>query len=296
MDKNIGFIGLGTMGAPMAWNIYKTGYNLSVYNRSAEKTVRFSEAGIPVYDSPSTLAEHSEIIIIMVTDSEALKDVLLKDDGVINGLRPGATVINMSTVSISSTLGAAELVENADGQFLDVPVSGTKKPAEDGTLVILAGGGKSLITEMSSVLNAMGKQIIHCGVVGEATKMKLAINLLLGSMMQGFAEFLNFGTKQGLEINRMIETLEAGGLHAPFYAAKGALIESGNFEKNFPVNLMLKDLNLVMDASGDAGLPLPQTAATREMFSAARGAGFGDEDMAAVTKVLEKLTGREVQD
>lgn len=296
MDKPVGFIGLGTMGAPMAWNIHNAGYSLSVYNRSREKTEPFSDKGIPVYDSARDLAAHSEIVILMVTGPDAVKDVLLQEDGVLNGMEPGTIVINMSTISNEATLGAADLVESHDGRFLDVPVSGTKKPAQDGTLVILAGGEESLVQEMTPLLNTMGREVIYCGETGQATYMKLMINLLLGSMMQGLAESLTFGMKAGLAIDDMLHTIEAGGLSAPFFSAKGAAIRSDDFVKNFPVDLMLKDLNLVLDAGGKKGVALPQTASTREMFTAADAMGYGNEDMAAVIKVLEKITGIEVRD
>jgi len=296
MDKKVGFIGLGTMGAPMARNIKKAGYDLRVYNRSVEKTKPFHDENIPVHQTAKELAADSEIIILMVTGPTAVKDLLLQEDGVLNGMEPGTIVINMSTISNEATLGAADLVESHDGLFLDVPVSGTKKPAEDGTLVILAGGEESLVQEMTPLLNTMGKEVIYCGKTGQATNMKLMINLLLGSMMQGFAEALTFGKKVGLNIDNMLKTIESGGLHAPFYSAKGAAIRSDNFTKNFPVDLMLKDLNLVLDAGGKNGVALPQSASTREMFTAADAMGYGDEDMAAVIKVLEKITGIEVRD
>lgn len=296
MDKKVGFIGLGTMGAPMAWNVQKAGYDLRVYNRTAEKTKPFSDENIPVYHTAKELAADSEIIILMVTGPTAVKDLLLQEDGILNGIEPGTIVINMSTISNEATLGGADLVESHDGLFLDVPVSGTKKPAEDGTLVILAGGEESLVQEVTPLLNTMGKEVIYCGETGQATNMKLMINLLLGSMMQGFAEALTFGKKVGLNIDDMMKTIESGGLHAPFYSAKGAAIRSDNFAKNFPVDLMLKDLNLVLDAGGKNGVALPQTASTREMFTAADAMGYGDEDMAAVIKVLEKITGIEVRD
>ncbi|MCF7803879.1 MAG: NAD(P)-dependent oxidoreductase [Candidatus Marinimicrobia bacterium] len=296
MDKKIGFIGLGTMGAPMAKNIHSAGYELSVYNRSPEKTEPFRGLGVPVYGNPTELTEHSEVIFIMVTGPDALKDVLLRDDGVINGMRPGTIVANMSTVSPEATLGAAELVESADGRFVDAPVSGTKKPAEDGTLVMLAGGDESLVENLTPVLSTMGKEIIYCGETGQATNMKLMINLLLGSMMQGLSEALMLGKKTGLSPEKMLQTIEAGGLSAPFYTAKANAIRSGNFAKNFPVELMLKDLNLALESGGNNGVALPQTAAAREMFSAANASGFGDEDMAAVIKVLEQIAGTVVRD
>lgn len=295
MEKKIGFIGLGTMGAPMARNIMDAGYELHVYNRTPEKAKPFVEDDVPVHDSPAEVAIHSDVMFIMVTEPEALNEVLTRENGVLQGLQEETVVTNMSTVSHEATMDAAESVESAGGRFLDAPVSGTKKPAENGTLVILTGGDESLVEEVTPVLQTMGKEIIYCGETGQATNMKLMINLLLGSMMEGLSEALVFGKKLGLSPEKMLQTIEAGGLHAPFFSAKTNAIRSGNFSKNFPVNLMLKDLNLVMDSGGNNGITLPQTTVTREMFNAANIAGSGDEDMAAVIQVLEGLTDTEVR-
>jgi len=291
MDKTIGFIGLGTMGNPMAWNIHNKGFTLGVYNRTAEKMKPFTEKGIPGYATPEELANHAEIIIIMVSDPAAVRQILLSETGVLSGMRPGTRVINMSTISHQVTMKSAEIVQKHGGTYLDVPVSGTKKPAKEGTLVILAGGEKPVVDEVTPVLETMGKKIIYCGEIGQATNMKLAINLLLASMMQGLVESLGFAKKLGIEPEAFMHTVESGGLNAPFLTAKSNLIRNGDFDINFPLRLMMKDLNLVLDSAGENGIPLPQTAATREMFNAAMAAGYGDEDMAAVVKVIENLAG-----
>jgi len=296
MDRTIGFIGLGTMGGPMALNIHKAGHSLGVYNRSADKTEPFREKEIPVFDSPAALAAASEVVIIMVTGPDDVLEVLQQDRGVLEGLQSGAVVINMSTVSPEATEAAARLVEAGGGEFLDVPVSGTKKPAEDGNLVILAGGNRQTILELTPMLNTMGKAVIYCGETGQATRAKLMINLLLGSMMQGMAEALTFGKKVGLDPETMVKVIESGGLSSPFYTAKGKAIRGGDFSKNFPVNLMLKDLDLALATGKETGVALPQTAINREMFTAANTKGFGEEDMAAVIKILEEIAGVTVRD
>lgn len=296
MDRKIGFIGLGTMGGPMALNIHRAGYQLGVFNRSARKTAPFHEKGIPVYETPKALAAESDVVIIMVTGPQALLDVLQQDEGVLAEMQAGTIIVNMSTVSPEATADAAELVATREGEFLDVPVSGTKKPAEDGTLVILAGGNRQTIRELTPLLNTMGKEVIYCGDIGQATHMKLMINLLLGSMMQGLAEALTFGKKLGLDLDAMMQTIGSGGLSSPFYTAKGNAIRQGNFTKNFPVNLMLKDLDLALQAGKDNGVALPQTAINRELFTAANAKGLGEEDMAAVIKVIEDIAAITVRD
>jgi len=291
--KKIGFIGLGAMGSGMARNIAKGGYTLAVYNRSSAPADTFRAEGIAVHPSPAALAADSDAVVVMVTDPAALADVLAGDQGLLAGLRAKAghsvMVINMSTVSPEATLAAARDVSDAGGRFVDAPVSGTVKPAEDGTLVVLAGGDGGDIDAVEPLLKTMGKAVIRCGAVGQATRMKLVLNLMLAGMMQSLAEGLSLAESQGLDGAAVLEAISGGPLAAGLYAMKGGMMLDNQFNKQFPVDLLFKDLNLVLDAAGKAHLPLPMTAAIRETFSAARGLGYGDEDMAAVIKVLRRL-------
>ncbi len=294
MEK-VGFIGLGTMGTPMAWNIHRAGYRLGVYNRSAEKCSVFSGEGIGVFESPADLAEWADIVIIMVFGPEAFMEVLGGPGGAGRSMVAGKTVINMSTVSREATLAAAEQVNACGASFLDAPVAGSKKPAEDGTLTILAGGSADVLERVWPVLACMGKVIIHCGAAGAGTDMKLFINVLLGTLMQSFAEALTLGASFGLRTRDMLATVHNSAVACPMFSVKGAAIAAGNFEKNFPVELIFKDLNLALQAAGREHVPLPLTAAAREAFSAAMARGFGEQDLCAVIRVLEELTGQSVR-
>lgn len=296
MDQTVGFIGLGTMGKPMALNLHKAGYKLNVYNRSLEKTQPFKELDIPVSKTPAEVADHSDIIIIMVSDSEALIDVVLGYNGVQQKLSAGKTVINMSTVSHKATLEVDEAVRMQGARFIEAPVSGTKKPAEDATLTILAGGDEELVEEQKRLLKTMGKTVIYCGDIGQATYMKLTINLLLGNMMQALGETLVFGKKLGLKPSTILENIGSGPLNTPLFSMKGNMITGRNFEKSFPVNLLLKDLDLVLDAAKKNGVMLPQTSAAREAVNGTNALGYGEEDMAAVVKLLEKVAGVTAED
>lgn len=296
MDQTVGFIGLGTMGKPMALNLHKAGYRMGVYNRSPEKTQAFSELNIPVYKTPAEAAKHSDIILIMVSDSEALIDVVLGYNGVQQNLSAGKTVINMSTVSHKATLEVDEAVRMQGAQFMEAPVSGTKKPAEDATLTVLAGGEENLVEQHKRLLKTMGKTVIYCGEVGQATYMKLTINLLLGNMMQALGETLVFGKKLGLKPSTILENIASGPLNTPLFSLKGKMITERNFEKNFPVYLLLKDLDLVLEAAKSNGVMLPQTSAAREAVNGTNALGYGEEDMAAVVKLLEKVAGATAED
>jgi 3-hydroxyisobutyrate dehydrogenase-like beta-hydroxyacid dehydrogenase len=293
--QKVGCIGLGTMGIPMAWNIHRAGYQLGVYNRSPEKCRVFACEGIGVFESPADLAQWADIVIIMVFGPEALMDVIGGPGGAARSMVAGKTVINMSTVSREATLAAQELVSGCGAFFLDAPVAGSKKPAEDGTLTILAGGSAEVLERVRPVLACLGKVIIHCGQVGAGTDMKLFINVLLGTLMQSFAEALTLGTSFGLRLEDMLTTVQSSAVTCPMFSVKGTAIGSGNFEKNFPVELIFKDLNLALQAAGREHVPMALTAAAREAFSAAMARGLGEQDLCAVVRVLEELTGLRVR-
>lgn len=293
--QKVGFIGLGTMGTPMAWNVHRAGYELGVYNRSEHRTQPFRQEHISVFQTPAGLADWADIIIIMVFGPAALMSVLNESEGLTRAKIVGKIIINMSTVSREATLAVDDLVSGCGAFFLDAPVAGSKKPAEDGSLTILVGGSVELLESVRPLLGCMGKTIILCGATGAGTNMKLFINLLLGSLMQSFAEALTLGTSFGLHLEDMLETVRSSAVACPMFSVKGAAIGSGNFEKNFPVELIFKDLNLALQSAEREHVPLPVTAAAREAFSAAMDKGLGEQDMCAVIKVLEEATGLRVR-
>ncbi len=295
MAQRVGLIGLGAMGTPMAWNVRGGGFELGVFNRTPERTRPFQEQGITAFSSPALLAAESDVIVIMVTDDPAFRTVLSSDAGVLAGTGRGKTVINMSTVSPEATCWAAEEVFALGARFLDAPVSGTVKPAEAGTLVVLAGGAAEDVEAVRPVLEAMGRTVVHCGDIPQGTHMKLVLNLMLGNLMQTLAEGLGLGRALGLDPERILEAVDGGSLGAPLFRLKGRAILSGELPRQFPIDLLFKDLNLVQEAAGKARVPLSQTAATRESVSAARALGLGDEDMAAIIRVLEHLSGRGIR-
>jgi len=292
----VGFIGLGAMGAPMAWNIGDAGFDLVVYNRTTEREQPFAEAGVAVADSPEHLTGRADIVCCIVSNGDAVADVLERDGGVLDGLDEDTVFVQMSTIGYAETMAAADLVTEAGGQFVDAPVSGTVGPAEDGTLVGLAGGDESVVEAVRPVLEAMCEPVVHCGDAGQGTNMKLFINLLLGDAMGAYAEALVFGRANGLEAADMQRVVENGALDCPLFAGKGETIAAGDFAPRFPVDYQFKDLSLALDRAGEIGVPLSQTAAARESFNAARGRDYGREDMAAVIKPLEETVGVEVRD
>lgn len=294
-DMQAGFLGLGTMGAPMAWRLHEAGQLRAVHNRSPRATRPFAEANVTVTDSPAALAAEVDVVLVMVTDDGALDEILRAARGLLAGVGAGSLVVNMSTVSREANQRAATAVEAAGGRFLEAPVSGTRKPAEMGALTILAGGDAADVQRVQPLFDAMGKATVHCGPIGQGTDTKHAVNLLLGGMMQAFSEALVFGRKRGVALETLVEAITTGATDSPLYQLKGKAIAARDFDKQFPVKLLLKDLDLVLDAGRDSGAYLPLTAAVRECVNAANAGGHGDEDMAALVKLLETVAGVEAK-
>jgi 3-hydroxyisobutyrate dehydrogenase-like beta-hydroxyacid dehydrogenase len=290
----VGVIGLGAMGAPMAWNVAESEYDLAVYNRTTERTVEFAEAGIKVTDSPRHLTEQADVVVIMVTDGDAVQEVLERKLGVLAGVDGDTTVVQMSTISNAETLAAAEAVRDAGGRFVDAPVLGTIGPAEEGTLSIFASGDRDIVDSTMDIFEVFGDSIFYVGEVGQGTNLKLTTNLLLGNMMGAFAEALTFGVAHGLEARKVIDAIQSGPIATPLFDAKGQSIQDRDFEPHFPVEKQHKDLTLALSAGGEAGVTLPQTAAARETFSAAMARGYAENDMSAVVRHLEETAGVEV--
>ena len=258
--ESIGVAGLGIMGGAMARNLAKVGFKLRVWNRSHDKAEPFQNEGYPVAGSPEMLAEAVEAVVVMVSDPDAMLEVVDGPQGIARADLKGKVVINCSTVSPEATERAAEAVVKAGGDFLDAPVSGTKKPAEDGTLVFLVGGEEPVIERCRFAFQTMGSEVVHCGGIGAGTRMKLAVNLLLMTCMQGLSEAMLAARAMGLEETAFLQAIGGGALAAPMFQVKGKSILAGNWDKQFPLRHAFKDLNLLMAEMGGHGLALPATA------------------------------------
>ena len=291
-DERVGFIGLGAMGSRMAKNIINSGYPLGVYNRTSSKSASFKEIGATVYDSPKALTGNSDVVIIMITGPEALHEIMEAENGVAAGVREGVRIVNMSTVSYEATMRASAEVACKKGVFMDAPVSGTIKPAEEGALVILASGEQREVELMAPLFGVIGKETIYCGPVGKGTSMKLATNMLLANMAQAFAESIVLGRKLGLRLADMLKVLGSGAMSAPIFQVKGQAILNDNYTKTFPISLAYKDINLALATAGKGGVPLPVTASSRECFNSAMAHGLGENDICAIIKVVESLAGK----
>jgi len=288
--KRVGFIGLGIMGTPMARNILRGGYPLVVYNRTIEKAEPLKAEGATVASSPKALADASDVIIIMVTGPEAIDAVLEAPEGLLQAELKGKVVVNMSTVSPSYTESIQQRLQAKGAVFVDAPVSGSKKPAEEATLVILGAGPEETLKEIEPVLLRMGKKVVYCGKVPMGSKMKLAINLLLGAMMEALAEALNFAEKMGITRELFIETVLSGPLSCGLFNVKKEMLLKGDYPTQFPLKHMLKDLRFALQEADSQGAALPVGHSIFQLYRQALGRGFGDEDFTAVKKVLEAIS------
>jgi 2-hydroxy-3-oxopropionate reductase len=283
---HFGFIGLGIMGGAMAANLLKAGFKVTIWNRSSEKGVELSGLGAVVATTPREVVESCHITFAMLADPVAAEQVCFGPQGVLEGIVPGKGYVDMSTVDAdcSRKIGAAIVARG--GRFLEAPVSGSKKPAEDGTLIILAAGDRTLYDDAMPALEKMGKKILFLGETGKGAEMKLVVNMIMGGMMAIFCEGLALGEKAGLASADLLEILDAGAIANPMFRLKGNLITQGNFATAFPLKHMQKDLRLATSLGDRLGQPLFAAATANEAFKKARAAGLGDEDFSALFKAV----------
>lgn len=289
MQPKIGFLGLGIMGSAMARNLLKAGLPLSVYNRTPDKAKDLVAAGAILAASPLELAGATDVIIAMVTGPEAVDALLWGEDGAAGAFNNDKTFVNMSSVPPRYTRELARELAPLAVTFIDAPVSGTKRPAEEGKLVILAGGDPDKITALAPVFQVLGQKVVYCGPVGQGSMMKMAINLLLGVMMTGLAESLNFAQKNGLDGDALLEVITAGALNCGLFQMKAPMLQTGTFPPNFPLKHMTKDLKFIIDTAYDSGTPVPTAHTVLQLYRAGVGFGLGDDDFAGVFKILAHM-------
>jgi 3-hydroxyisobutyrate dehydrogenase-like beta-hydroxyacid dehydrogenase len=291
MEKRIGFAGLGLMGSRMARCLLDKGLPLTVWSRTAERCEPLAKAGARVARSPRDLAEHSEVVVSCVADPAAVERVVFAEDGVLGAARPGFRYLETSTISPELSRRVAEALRARGADALEAPVTGSKLGAEKGTLLFMTGGRREVHEELMPVMMAMGSKAIYCGDTGQASVVKLIGNTLISFMLEGLCEGILVGRKAGVSIETLIEVVMASGYSSPYYAFKGGAIARRDFDTHFSIDLLVKDQTLMLAEAASRRLPLPGLAAIREVFQAARGQGYGQEDIVAVVKALEKAAG-----
>jgi 3-hydroxyisobutyrate dehydrogenase len=277
--SKIGFIGLGKMGIPMAQNLINAGYKLAVYNRSEAKADALITQGASLIPSPAQLLQQSEVVILMVSDDEAIKQIFNGANGLLATATAGKIIVNMSTVSPAISKEMAVLVAKDGGFYIDAPVSGSLKQAQEGSLVIMAGGDTSAFDNVKPIFDVLGKLALQVGEIGAGNSAKLAINALLSFHAQGLAETVSFAKKQGIETKDLLELINNSALGNVFMKIKGDAILQDNYNAVFALKHIAKDLALAKAE----GLNSPLANAAHESFLNAE-QELGEEDIIAIAK------------
>jgi len=291
MQPKVGFLGLGIMGAPMALNLKKKGFEVTVWNRTAEKARALEAQGLHVAATPAELAKQVDVYCTAVADPAALEDVALGAHGLLRSARKGQLFIDFSTVSVQLVQQLAAEFAAHGVDFADAPVTGSKSGAEKGTLVIMTGCSEATLARANPVFMAVGEKVVHCGPVGAGTQVKLAGNALIASMLQAFSEGMLLTTKAGVDPRKFVEVVQASGFRSPYYDFKGKALLGRDFATHFSIDLMHKDLSLFLDNAAGYRVPTPAAAAMRETYNVARAAGKGSQDITAVITAYEELVG-----
>ncbi len=295
MDKRIGLIGLGIMGKPIARNLLKAGYSLTVYSRGRSTVEALMADGAAGARSSQEVAERSDVVITMVTDTPDVRQVILGDNGVLTGMRAGGIIIDMSTVSPSATREIAEVVKAKGVHFLDAPVSGGEGGAIAGTLSIMVGGDAEVFSGCLPIFQAMGKNITHVGGTGTGQLTKLCNQIAVAVTNLAMSEALVFAAKAGVNLEKMHQAISGGAAGSWQLSNLAPRIFQRDFAPGFMVKLQQKDLRLVLQEADRLHLALPATSLAHSLFNALETAGAGDEGTQALVKVLEQLAGVEVK-
>ncbi|MDQ2687385.1 MAG: NAD(P)-dependent oxidoreductase [Armatimonadota bacterium] len=288
----IGIVGMGIMGRAMAARLGEKGHTVRVWNRTRATA---EAGGLPVMDTPAALAAASDVIFSVVTDPAAVASVTLGPEGILAGLTADGVHADMSTVAPDAARRMAAEYERQGRRFVQAPVLGSKRQIESGTLLVFAGGTTEDTERCEVAWASLAERVWRFPTVEQAASAKLACNLLIGHLIVGLGQSLLFGQQNGIAPETLLEILAASALGCPMFASKGTKILDRDFDANFFVRHMLKDLTLAADAGQQSRTPLPLNALTRELFVAADAQGSGTEDYSAVVKVLERLAGAELR-
>lgn len=299
-DLTIGFIGIGKMGAGMAKNILKQGYPVVIWNRTAAKCLEHIEMGAVAAASPKEVANEADIIICMLSTPSVTNDVILGVDEwqnqcVVDGVKPGSIVIDMSTNLPQTATSIATKLALLNVDFIDAPVIGSVNPANLGTLTILAGGPKDVVNRVEPVLKSMGKKVWYIGATGMGCTMKLTMNLHLNLITGAFAECLVFGTKAGLAPELIVQIWNATIFKTYITETKGQKTLDRDWSPAFAVGLAAKDLNLAAAIAQDVDAPIPLGSLVKQMLAATIANGKKDWDLCALVTTYEQMASIKIQ-
>jgi len=279
----IGFIGLGTMGAPMARNLLEAGFEVGVHNRTRAKEEPLADAGASRAASPADAASGAEVVVTIVSDTPDVEAVLFGDGGVAEAISDDAVVVDMSTISPDATRSFAERI-----RLVDAPVSGGSEGAEQGTLTIMVGGDADDVGRVRPVLEAMGSKITHVGPSGAGQAAKAVNQVIIAGVFQAVAEGMALGMASGLDMDKVLEAIGAGAARSWVLENRARNMLENRYPLGFRVSLHHKDLRIALEAARRAGVELPVTAMVAKVEQGLVADGFGDEDMSAIARALRR--------
>jgi 2-hydroxy-3-oxopropionate reductase len=295
MAEKVGFIGLGIMGRPMAKNLMDAGYELVVHNRSPEKAEELAEEGnATAAGSPREVAEACDIVITMLPDSPDVEAVVAGEGGILEGLRDGALLVDMSTISPVVTEELAEKIREKGASMLDAPVSGGDVGAIEGALSIMVGGSQEDFERARPLFDVMGKVATHVGPIGAGQVVKACNQIVVALTIEAVSEALVLGSKGGVAPEKLVEALSGGLAGSAVMEAKKEKFFSHDFEPGFRIELHHKDLGIALAAGREYGVALPVTAIVDQMLEASKAKGRGDRDHSALLNLLEEAAQHEI--
>ncbi|MCY3594825.1 MAG: NAD(P)-dependent oxidoreductase [Bacteroidetes bacterium] len=294
MKETIGFIGLGIMGGGMVRNLLKAGFEVHVWNRTSSRMVPIEAAGANGAPDAATVAARSDIIILCVSETRDVEEVLFGENGVVHGANAGSLIIDTSTISPQATVSMEARLHTAGLRMLDAPISGGSEGAANGTLSIMVGGDKSDVKRAMGALEAMASRITHVGGTGAGQMVKLVNQILVVGTMMAISEALLFAQKGGLDLAKTLEAVEHGAAGSWMLSNRGTQAIVRDFEPGFTIDLQQKDLRLVLEAADALGIPLPMTGQIFQLYRSLQERGLGGEGNHALIMALENLAGVQI--
>jgi 2-hydroxy-3-oxopropionate reductase len=292
--RKTGFIGLGIMGKPMALNLIKAGYSLTVYDVRPDAVKEVAAAGANEGKSGKDVAAQTDVVITMLPNSPDVKQAVLEKDGILEGAKAGLILVDMSSIAPLASQEIAEACGQKGVKMIDAPVSGGQPKAVDGTLSIMVGGDEAVFNSVKDILLKMGASAVHCGPIGAGNTTKLANQVIVACNIAAVAEAFTLAKKAGVDPKRVFEAIKGGLAGSTVMNAKAPMILEGNFNPGFKIDLHIKDLNNALDTGHNFGSPMPLTAQVMEMMQTLHADGCGQNDHGGLAKYYAKVSGTKI--
>jgi len=292
---DIGFIGLGIMGKPMAKNLLKAGHKLVAFDIDAASLAEVAAAGAAAGSSPRDVAARCALVITMLPNSPHVRSVVLGPSGVIEGASPGSVLVDMSSIAPAASQEVCAALEARGVEMLDAPVSGGEPKAIEGTLAIMVGGKEAVFERFKDVLLCMGASAVHCGGIGAGNVTKLANQVIVALNIAAMSEALVLATKAGVDPGKVFDAIKGGLAGSAVLAAKGPMVLKGNYKPGFRMDLHIKDLQNALDTAHEIGAPIPLTSQVMEILQALKVEGKQSQDHSGIIQFYERLAGVQVR-